>query len=102
MSNVRSALARLSILLFAVSAGAWLAGSPMGCTYEGPEPQVPTEDLHLTLLHTADWHSRLFPYDFTVGQVDLNLGLVQENGPFGGAARMAYLIQRERARSARV
>lgn len=72
------------------------------CTWEGEAPVLDQQDVHLTFLHTADWHSRLFPYDFTVGQVDENLGLVQENGPFGGAARMSYLLQRERARSARV
>lgn len=72
------------------------------CVYEGDEPLPTDQDVTLTLLHTADWHSRLFPYDFTVGQVDENLGLVQGNSPFGGAARMSYLLQRERGRSQRV
>src|SRR5689334_9812823 len=87
---------------FVLFAAMCLGLAPGACTYEGDVPDLDGQDVHLTLLHTADWHSRLFPYDFTVGQVDENLGLVQENGPFGGAARMSYLIQRERARSARV
>ena len=89
----------MSIALGAAVLGA-LASS--ACTYEGPAPRLGHEDIHLTLLHTADWHSRLFPYDFTVGQVDETLGLVPDNGPFGGAARMSHLLQRERARSSRV
>ena len=72
------------------------------CVYEGPATDLDHQDIHLTFLHTADWHSRLIPYDFTVGQVDLNLGLSQDNGPFGGAARMSYLLGRERARAGRV
>ncbi|MDP3275258.1 MAG: 5'-nucleotidase C-terminal domain-containing protein [Deltaproteobacteria bacterium] len=58
--------------------------------------------MRLTLLHTADWHSRLFPYQFRVPATDVGLGLQQEKGPFGGAARMNWLIQRERSRADRV
>ncbi|MDW8361325.1 MAG: bifunctional UDP-sugar hydrolase/5'-nucleotidase [Myxococcales bacterium] len=72
------------------------------CTWQGPLPSPPAGDVHLTLLHTADWHSRLLPYDMTVGQVDQDLGLLQENAPFGGAARITHLLRRERARAARV
>ncbi|MFO0601777.1 MAG: bifunctional UDP-sugar hydrolase/5'-nucleotidase [Polyangiales bacterium] len=58
-------------------------------------------DVRLTLLHTADWHSRLFPYTQQVNVTDENLGLKPENAPFGGAARMAWLLQRERRRADR-
>ena len=81
---------------------ALLAWTP-GCTWEGPAPEVGDgREVHLTLLHTADWHSRLLPYDMNVGVVDQNLGLLPGNAPFGGAARMVHLLQRERGRSGRV
>lgn len=73
------------------------------CGAPGPNVTLPAGgDVHLTLLHTADWHSRLFPYQMTVSATDQNLGLVQSNGPFGGAARMNWLIHRERSRADRV
>ena len=59
-------------------------------------------DVRLTLLHTSDWHSRLFPYTQQVNQTDQNLGLNPQYAPFGGAARMNYLIQRERRHADRV
>ncbi len=72
------------------------------CTWEGPAPDLGDgREVHLTLLHTADWHSRLLPYETTLGIVDQNLGLLPQNAPFGGAARMAHLLRRERARSGR-
>src|SRR6476659_6250335 len=58
----------------------------------------------LTLLHTSDIHSRLFPYDQVITQVDSDLGL-GANGSVrnvGGVARMAYILGRERARADRV
>lgn len=57
----------------------------------------------LTLLHTADIHSRLLPYYFLITQVDGNLGLgtIGDTDNVGGAARMAYVLKRERARSQR-
>ena len=60
--------------------------------------------VHLTLLHTADIHSRLFPYNLQLGQIDAGLGLGSTNAVVnvGGAARVSYVIGRERARSSRV
>jgi 5'-nucleotidase / UDP-sugar diphosphatase len=57
----------------------------------------------LTLLHTADIHSRLLPYDLLITQVDANLGLGAPNElkNVGGVARMAYILGRERARASR-
>ncbi len=60
--------------------------------------------VELTLLHTADIHSRLLPYDLLITQVDGNLGLgaIGTTNNVGGAARMGYVIKRERAKSSRV
>src|SRR5215475_4910818 len=46
--------------------------------------------VELTLLHTADIHSRLLPYDLLITQVDGNLGLgtIGQVANVGGAARM--------------
>jgi len=60
------------------------------------------QQVHLTVLHTADIHSRLIPYDFSPLKTDTDLGMIPEAGPFGGATRLAALIKRERSRSDRV
>ncbi|MCB9787231.1 MAG: bifunctional metallophosphatase/5'-nucleotidase [Deltaproteobacteria bacterium] len=72
-----------------------------GCADRYPAPATAGQDLRLTILHTTDIHSRLLPYDFQVLAGDEALGLLQENGPFGGIARMATVIERERGRSGR-
>lgn len=61
-------------------------------------------DLSLTILHTSDIHSRLFPYEQVITQVDANLGLGELNtvANIGGVGRMSYVVQRERARAGRV
>jgi 5'-nucleotidase len=74
----------------------------------GCEADLPSTELHgqvhLTLLHTSDMHSRIFPYNFQVGQVDAGLGLGTSGAVVnvGGAARVSHIIGRERARSSRV
>lgn len=85
----------LALALFALVALA------LGCNSPGESYDL-RGDVRLTLLHTADWHSRLFPYFQQVNQTDLNLGLDPAKAPFGGAARMNYLIQRERRHADRV
>lgn len=72
------------------------------CALEGESTDLHGRDVRLTLLHTADWHSRLFPYNQRVSATDAALGLQQSKAPFGGAARINWLIQRERARADRV
>ncbi|MEP7122913.1 MAG: bifunctional UDP-sugar hydrolase/5'-nucleotidase, partial [Byssovorax sp.] len=54
--------------------------------------------------HTSDIHSRLFPYNAQLGQVDAGLGLGQANSivNIGGAARVSHIVGRERARASRV
>ncbi len=68
---------------------------------DGGEPAV-GQDMRLTLLHTSDIHSRLFPFELAPNAGDRSLGLIEENAPFGGVARLGYLIRRERTRAGRV
>jgi 5'-nucleotidase len=81
-----------------------LAAVLPGCPAEQPAQDVPPGQVRLTLLHTSDIHSRLFPYDLQVTSIDSKLGL----GPagviarIGGAARIGHVLQRERARADRV
>jgi len=58
----------------------------------------------MTFIHTSDIHSRLYPYEQVITQVDSDLGLGQlgEVANIGGVARMAYIVGRERARADRV
>lgn len=59
--------------------------------------------VHLTLLHTSDIHSRLFPYNLQIGRVDAGLGLGEADSiaNVGGVARISHIIGRERARAGR-
>ncbi len=70
-----------------------------------PAPvELPKGQVKLTLLHTSDIHSRLFPYDLQITAVDSKLGL-GPNGVVarvGGAAQISHVLQRERARADRV
>ncbi len=72
-----------------------------GCTNGVASPDLEGVDVRLTVLHTGDLHSRLFPYDMVPQYTDVELGLDEENGPFGGAARLATLVKRERQRAGR-
>src|SRR5271170_5757504 len=98
-----------ALILFGAAIAASLAAP--GCTEDAgttPEQICPPGQancqVHLTLLHTADIHSRLFDYDLLIAQTDAELGLGTENdvATVGGIARMSYVINRERARSDRV
>lgn len=71
-------------------------------TLEGYDIDLSGQQVRLTLLHTSDLHSRLLPYDFNPLKTDTDLGLIPVAGPFGGAVRIAALLQRERARADRV
>lgn len=73
----------------------------IACAESHEPPVTEGKDLRLTILHTTDIHSRLLPYDMTVLAGDRQLGLRQENAPFGGIARMAHVIKRERERAGR-
>lgn len=72
------------------------------CAQTSEQPQLAGQTVRLTVLHTSDIHSRILPYQEQPGLNDRGLGLCSELQPFGGAARLKYLIDRERARSQRV
>lgn len=80
-----------------------VAAGSTGCDSES-KPTRLNGQVHMTLLHTSDIHSRLFPYNLQLGQVDAGLGLGEALSivNVGGAARISHIIGRERARSARV
>jgi 5'-nucleotidase/UDP-sugar diphosphatase len=86
-----------------------LAAAEPGCTSGGTGPQSPcppgqTCQVRLTLLHTSDIHSRIFPYDLQILQIDseLGLGTLSQVKNVGGVARLSYIVNRERARADRV
>jgi len=68
---------------------------------DGEAADISGQPVRLTLLHTSDIHSRLYEYDFTPSFTDNSLGLQDGMGPYGGLAEMAYILKRERAKSAR-
>lgn len=71
--------------------------SAVACNVRTEAPSIDGRDIRVLFLHTTDMHSRMIPYNMRVMQTDKNLGLADENGPFGGIARVAYLVKRERA-----
>ena len=72
------------------------------CGRPGHElPNFKDRDIHLTVLHTSDIHSRLLSYRFVPGLTDKKLGLDVTKGAVGGIARIATIIKRERAKSDR-
>ena len=66
------------------------------CAEQFEAPKIAGRDVRLTILHTSDIHSRLLPYDFQPLRGDQELGLDPTKGPFGGIARIAHVIERER------
>lgn len=84
-----------ALLLFA------LANLITACNYTLNQPSLDGQDVLVTFLHTCDIHSRLLPYRMAVAKTDENLGLSDEFGPFGGAARIATIIKREREKAER-
>jgi 5'-nucleotidase / UDP-sugar diphosphatase len=68
---------------------------------EGASIDLHNQKVHLTLIHTSDIHSRLFPYQYTPLLPDRNAGMQLGKGPYGGMARVAHVVRRERARADR-
>jgi 2',3'-cyclic-nucleotide 2'-phosphodiesterase (5'-nucleotidase family) len=65
-----------------------------GCTVEKAQPNLVGQDVRMTIIHTSDIHSRLFPYNFSPNKFDQDFGLLPGNGPYGGIARVATLVKR--------
>ena len=82
-------------LLIIISALLW------ACNITTNQPDLTGKTISITFIHTTDTHSRLFPYYMVPNISDQNMGLDKNNGPYGGAARAAYIIHRERARANR-
>jgi len=66
------------------------------CTVDRPQPNLVGQDIRLTIIHTADIHSRLFPYHFVPNKFDQDYGLLPGNGPYGGIAKIATMVKRIR------
>jgi len=85
----------------AVLAGVAFAVCVAGCTVERPQPNLIGQDIRVTIIHTSDIHSRLFPYNFIPNTFDQDYGLLPANAPFGGIARIATITKRIRRESPR-
>src|SRR6476660_6539510 len=74
-----------------------ISAAGAGCTVQQPVPNLAGQDIHLTVVHTADLHSRFFPYYFAPGQIDKGLGLVPKTGQttavVGGIARVGTVVK---------
>ena len=91
-------------LLAVPALGAALCAAALtGCPARQPAEHVDGQ-VRVTLLHTSDIHSRLFPYDMQIAQTDAALGLGADATivDVGGAARISHILGRERARAGRV
>jgi len=86
-------------LIVGLAAGVLLLA---GCTVESEQPVLRGHTVSLTFLHTSDIHSRIFPYHLKPNSHDVGDGLYEETGPYGGAERVAAIIERERRLGQRV
>ncbi len=87
--------------IFRVGFVALLVVASGACTVKRDPPNLVGQDVRVTFIHTSDIHSRLFPYNFVPNRFDQEFGLLPENAPFGGIARMATIIKGERAKARR-
>lgn len=71
------------------------------CLYDSNAPDLTGQDVRLTILHTSDIHSRILPYEHVPLYTETQLGLARGRGPYGGVARMAHVVKRERERAGR-
>src|SRR6185295_475225 len=90
---------RLTVVGTAGLGGLLWLGLVGGCTVRPAQPNLVGQDIRLTIIHTSDIHSRLFPYNFVPNTFDRGYGLV--NGPFGGIARISTLVHQIRRSSNR-
>ncbi len=89
-------------LLLGATIALGVAEAPACTATPGEKIDLHGQQVRLTLIHTSDIHSRLFPYQYTPLTPDTAAGLASGKGPYGGIARMAYVIKRERERADRV
>jgi 2',3'-cyclic-nucleotide 2'-phosphodiesterase (5'-nucleotidase family) len=94
--------ARELLLRVSLCAAALLSSASCLPLLDGTEYDLLGQQVRLTVLHTSDIHSRLLPYDYAPIKTDIDLGIVPEAGPFGGATRIAAVLRRERQRADRV
>jgi 5'-nucleotidase/UDP-sugar diphosphatase len=82
----------LGALASVISTGC--TGAPVRAGEPGPNPE-------LTLLHSSDLHSRVWPSRSRVSAFDAELGLGEEGelAEVGGLTRLATLLERERERA---
>ncbi len=73
------------------------AASLGGCIVQQDQPELVGQDIRLTVVHTSDIHSRLFPYHFVPNTFDQGYGLLRDGGPFGGIARISAVAKQIRA-----
>jgi 2',3'-cyclic-nucleotide 2'-phosphodiesterase (5'-nucleotidase family) len=104
--NVVVAAGRAAVLAAAVTVRLSPLGLALGlvlggCTVRRAQPNLVGQDIRLTVIHTADIHSRLFPYNFVPNTFDQGFGLLPANAPFGGIARIATLVKQIRGSSNR-
>jgi 2',3'-cyclic-nucleotide 2'-phosphodiesterase (5'-nucleotidase family) len=102
-TDITSSMKRQALAVMAVAGG--LAGAS-ACTEDQPQPNLVGQDIRLTIIHTSDIHSRLFPYNFVPNTFDQGYGLIPRHPPSpfvssGGIARISTLVKRIRATSER-
>lgn len=90
------------LLLAGLALAAAVSLGVNGCLARVENPDLRGVDVRLTLLHTSDIHSRILPFDHAPMYTEQKLGLVPGRGPYGGIARVAHIVKRERARAGRV
>ena len=99
-SGSHSAFTRIHLLLVIVLV--CLSLVLVACGREGtPLPDLKDQDVHLTILHTSDIHSRLLSYRLTPLRTDTLLGIDPDAASVGGVARIATVLKQERAKSDR-
>ncbi len=72
------------------------------CIIQTEQQEIEGATVHLGILRTSDIHSRIFPFDLMPNTHDQGDGLYEQSAPYGGAERLAALIQRERQVGERV
>ena len=91
-ARVRASVATLGIAL------SFLGGS---CLYEVDQVDIEGRDIRVTFFHSSDIHSRILPYPHEPSLTEENLGLESGRENYGGLARMAHIVKRERKKASR-